>query len=285
MAGLPAMNQHGFRVFDVHHHAGSIDSYFGAAAQAATDPKASMLRDIEARLRFMDAWGIEHALLMPASGHAMTNGISDTRRSNDWVAEYRARRPDRFPAAVGSVAPQDGEVGVAEAERCLAELGMKGLVWHHRFQGCNINHPGMKPLLRVLARQGLPALVHIIAESTLESPWRLEVLADEHPDVTFVALDAFSTPHQSSWMQYIARRHANILFDTGVLASAGHDLDRFIAVAGADRLLFGSDHYSSPQVFHTPFALVEMLGADWTDSVRQQVLGGNAYRLFGLDAG
>lgn len=283
MPALPDLSAHGLPVFDVHHHAGSIDGYFGSAGPSdAGDPAVVMQRDIEARLRFMDAWGIEHALLMPASGQATTNGLDDIRRANDAVATYRACRPDRFPVAVGTVLPQDGEHAAREAERCLHELGMGGLVWHHRFQGCPINHPGMHALLRVLAAAGRPAMVHVIAESTLESPWRLEVLADEHPDVRFVALDAFSSPHQASWMQYIAGRHDNLWFDTGVLASAGHALEAFIARHGPGKLLFGSDYYSSPRVLNTPFALLELLAAEIDDTARRQILAGNARALFNV---
>lgn len=283
MNALPDCTNHGFRIFDVHHHAGSIDAYFGSTKKSTDDDPAKVRQlDVEARLRFMDAWGIEHALLMPASGHSTTNGISDTQRSNDWVAEYRSCRSDRFPIAVGSVAPQDGDAAVTELHRCIDQLGMKGMVWHHRFLGCTINHPGMKPLLKILELRRVPAMIHVIAESTLESPWRLEILADEFAQLNFVALDAFSSPAQASWMQYIAKRHDNIYFDTGVLASAAHGLEKFIEVAGADKLLFGTDHYSSPQLFNTPFALYELLAASLADTVKQDILGDNARRLFEL---
>jgi predicted TIM-barrel fold metal-dependent hydrolase len=277
---LPAL-RHDFRVLDIHHHVGSIAGYFGAAAEV-TDPKTAMAKDVDARLRFMDEWGIEQALLMPASGQPAVQGMSDIRRYNDYVVEYRIKHPDRFVLAAGCVNPQDGDAALRELERCTGELGMQAMAWHHRFQGCNINHPGMRALLRALAQRGLPALIHIIAESTLESPWRLEVLADEHPDVSFIALDAFSTPNQASWMQYIAKKHANIYFETGVLSSVAHGLDHFVQVAGHDRLLFGTDYYSSPKVMHTPFPLYELLASSLPDEAKRAVLGGNSRRLFRL---
>src|SRR5690606_28733289 len=160
---------------------------------------------------------------------------------------------------------------VEELKRCLEQLGMKAMVWHHRFHGCPINHPGMHPLLDELVQAQVPAMIHVIAESRLEAPWRLEVLADAHPGVTFIALDAFSSPGQASWMQYIAQRHDNILFDTGVLTSAAHGLDQFIRSASGDRLLFGSDYYSSPQVFETLYPLCEILALDVSDEVKAAV--------------
>src|ERR1700730_12656145 len=75
-----------FRMFDLHHHVGSLDMVAAAgAARAASDPK----EDARIRLAFMDQHNIEQALLMPANGYPTPNGIADTRRVNDAMAAYR----------------------------------------------------------------------------------------------------------------------------------------------------------------------------------------------------
>jgi hypothetical protein len=51
----------------------------------------------------------------------------------------------------------------------------------------------MWPFLERLAEHGGLAFVHIVADSAFEAPWRLEMLADAFPNLTFVALDAFSS--------------------------------------------------------------------------------------------
>lgn len=268
--------QHDFSVFDIHQHAGMRPD------SDESEPVFSIDRDVAARIAYMDFWRIEHAMLLPASGYSRPHGIDDTKRLNDSLAEYRDRNRDRFLAAAGVVSPRDGELAVEETRRCIEDLGMKAMVWHHRFDGCVINHAGMHPILREVARLGVPAMVHVICDSKLEAPWRLEVLAEKHPDVTFVALDAFSSPDHASWMQFIAWRSTNIIFDTGLLTSAGHSLDRFIEEVGAERLLFGTNFYSSAAVFETSFALQEVLALDITDEQKAQVLAGNAHRLFNV---
>ncbi|MBZ9772232.1 amidohydrolase family protein [Mesorhizobium sp. CO1-1-8] len=233
----------------------------------------------------MDFWGIEHALLLPASGYSRQRGIDDTKRVNDALATYRDRNPSRFVAAAGVVSPKEGDLGVDETRRCIVDLGMKAMVWHHRFDGSVINHIGMHPILEEMARHEVPAMVHIICDSKLESPWRLEDLAGQHPGVTFIALDAFCSPDHSSWMQLIARRNRNIIFDTGQLTSAGHNLPEFIEAIGADRLIFGTNFYSSePRVFDVPYPLQEVLALDIPDDQKASILGGRSRELFKISA-
>ncbi|CAO3363382.1 amidohydrolase family protein [Azospirillum palustre] len=272
-----------FQVFDLHHHVGSLD-IVGAKGGGARGGGAGggMAADAEQRIAFMDRHGIAQALLMPSNGYQAPNGIADTRRVNDSVAEYRDRWSDRFPAALATVSPLEGDAALDEIDRCIQVLGMKGIVWHHRFQGCAIDHPRMDALLERVRHHGVPAFIHIIGDSKLESPWKLEVLAERFRDVQFVALDAFSSPDFAHWMPHIARRHPNILFDTGVMVPVSHMIERFVREAGAHRLLLGTDFYSSPKLFSVPFPLLEILASDLTDGDCAEILGGNARRLLGL---
>lgn len=266
-----------FRVFDLHHHVGSLEIVSHGAAGAGT-----MEDDAAKRIAFMDAHGIEQALLMPSNGYQAPNGIADTRRVNDRIASYRDRWPDRFPAAVGTVSPLEGDGSISEIDRCITELGMRGIIWHHRFQGCAIDHPRMDALLERVQRHGVPAFIHIIGDSKLEAPWKLEILADRFPELTFVALDAFSSPDLAHWMPYLASKHPNIVFDTGVMVPVSHMLETFVARVGAERLLLGTDFYSSPKLFSHPFPLYEILASDLSDADCALALGGNARRLLGI---
>ena len=266
-----------FDVVDIHHHVGRLDA---VARSSGGGSAPSLEDDIAARLRYMDDHHIAEAVIMPANGYPAPNGLEDTKRVNDFVARYRDRRPDRFTAALGTVSPLEGDGALDEIDRCLTELGMKAIVWHHRFQGTVLDHPMMDAFLDRLKQHGVPAFVHIIADSTLESPWRLEILADRHPDLTFVALDGFSSPDQAHWMTYLASKHPNIIFDTGVMISVAHLVESFVARIGAHRLLLGTDFYSFPKLFNHPFPIYELLSSSLTDEECAAILGGNARALF-----
>ena len=269
-----------FRIFDLHHHVGTLDmvSRGGTPGARAGD----MADDARRRIAFMDAHHIVQALIMPANGYPAPNGLADTRRINDGIAAYRDRHIDRFPAALGTVSPLEGDGALDEIDRCIGELGMKGIVWHHRFQGAAVDHPMMDRLLARVEQHGAPAFVHIIADSTLESPWKLEMLADRHPGITFVALDGFSSPDHAHWMPYLASKHPNIVFDTGVMVPVAHLIEGFVQKIGPERLLLGTDFYSSPKLFSHPFPIYELLASDISDAACDSILGGNARRLLGL---
>jgi predicted TIM-barrel fold metal-dependent hydrolase len=268
-----------FRIFDLHHHVGSLDMVADAgAARAASGPE----EDARIRLEFMDRHNIEQALLMPANGYPTPDGLSDTKRVNDALAEYRDKHKTRFPAALGTVSPLEGDGSLDEIDRCITQLGMRGIVWHHRFQGTAIDHPRMYLLLDRVRVHKVPAFIHIIADSKLESPWKLEMIADRYPDVTFVALDGFSSPDHAHWMPYLASKHPNIVFDTGVMVPVSHMLENFVQKNGSHRLLLGTDFYSSPKLFSHPFPVYELLESDLSDDECANILGNNARKLLKL---
>jgi predicted TIM-barrel fold metal-dependent hydrolase len=278
-------------VFDIHHHIGSAGAFLAKQAESVTadaatnwydNAIASIPDDIARRLDFMDTHNIAGALAMPGMGFPTTRGYQDSRLVNDYVARYRDASPDRF-LACGTVNPLDGIQSVDEVDRCMSQLGMRALVWHHRFQATVLDHEMMDHYLERLREYGAPALIHIVCDSKLEAPWRLERLADRHPQTTFVALDAFSAPDHSQWMAYIAEKHHNILFETALMVSVTHMIENFVEKFGPERLILGTDCYSQ-RGFNHPYPLYELLASRLSDADLQWILGGNARRLLASNA-
>ncbi|WP_196073192.1 amidohydrolase family protein [Nakamurella alba] len=261
-------------VIDVHHHVAEIEGLVGArnTGTRAADP-------VDARIAYLDAHGIAGAIISPSSV-----GVHSTTapRLNDQAAAYRDLAPDRFLAALGTVDPLDVDAALTEIDRAVTELDVRGFTWHHHFQGTVINDPRMEPLFARLQEHRVPAFVHILAESFLEEPWRLQVLADKFPELDIVALDGFSSGPQAGQMPELARRCPNITFDTGVCISVAHGLDRFIDAVGPERLVFGSDFYSAPRMFALPFPLYELLNLGLDTDTLTKVLGGNIRTLLRL---
>ncbi|MGZ9130064.1 MAG: amidohydrolase family protein, partial [Candidatus Binatia bacterium] len=174
-------------VIDIHHHLGALN---GGSLQEGDGWQD---RDYANRVRIMDANGVNGAAILAATGYIQADGIKDTMRSNDVVAAYRQRDPKRFPIACGIVEPLHGARSLGELERMKRELALDGVVWHSRFQGVAVDHQLMRPLLKKVQELGLVPLIHTNAESNLEAVWRLERLALEFPDLTFISLDALTT--------------------------------------------------------------------------------------------
>jgi hypothetical protein len=229
----------------------------------------------------MEANGVTMAAILAATGYIQADGIKDTMRSNDTVAAYRQRDPKRFPVACGTVEPLHGARSLGELERMKHELHLEGVVWHNRFQGVAIDHQFMRPLLKKVSELGLVPLVHTNAESNMEAVWRLERLALEFPEITFVAMDALTTNVNSQLVLDIAKRTPNILFDTAHVRSSSY-VRQFVEMVGSRRLIFGSLFYSHPASYEHCATLEEVKGAQISQEDMANILALNARRLFGM---
>lgn len=84
------------------------------------------------RLREMDDNGMEMMLLSlnaPAVQGIPNAKVANelSRRANDYLAEQVAKRPDRFQA-LAALPMQDPELAARELERCVKQLGFKGVL-------------------------------------------------------------------------------------------------------------------------------------------------------------
>jgi len=262
-------------IFDIHHHLGSLT---GGSLQEGTGWEE---RDYNNRIRIMEANDVTRSAILAATGYIQADGIKDTMRSNDTVAAYRKRDPKRFPVACGTVEPLHGARSLGELERMKHELGLAGVVWHNRFQGVAVDHQLMRPLLKKVSELELVPLVHTNAESNMEAVWRLERLAVEYPEITFVSMDALTTNANSQLTLDIAKRTPNILFDTAHVRSSGY-VKSFVETVGSHRLVFGSLFYSNPPSYEHCATLAEVKGAKISDQDMANILSGNAMRLFKL---
>ena len=262
-------------IFDIHHHLGSLT---GGSLQEGDGWQE---RDYENRVRVMESNGVTACAILAATGYIQADGIKDTMRCNDAVAAYRARDPKRFRVACGTVEPLHGSRSLGELERMKHELRLDGVVWHNRFQGVAVDHPWMRPLLKKARDLGLVPLIHTNAESNMEAVWRLERLALEFPDLTFVAMDALTTNANSQLALDIARRRANILFDTAHVRSSAY-VRQFVETVGSHRLVVGSLFYSQPASYEHCAALQEITAAPIGAADRANILALNAKKLFNL---
>jgi uncharacterized protein len=265
-------------VFDIHQHLG--EAAVMGVSSADFDPAA----DFEQRRRMMDRFGIDRAAISPTSQYERPRGLEDTRAMNDRVANYRDRYSDRFPIGFGTVDPLQGmDNGIREIERMSASLGLQGVIWHHRMQGTWIADARMFGFLEAAGELGLVPLIHVISESTLESPWGLEVLAKKFPGLNFVALDPFTSPTQFQVMMMMAERVPNIYFDTAGIWLLGRFLEKWIKTIGSRRLIFGTDLITSPLSLNAPYVKIEIDDSvDLTEEDKANILWRNAAGLFSL---
>jgi aminocarboxymuconate-semialdehyde decarboxylase len=110
--------------------------------------RAPKLSSIEVRLKDMDRMGIDIQAVSPSPNQCCywaepAFGLELAHMVNDRLAEIAATWPDRF-VALGSVPLQDADMAVAELERCIRKLGMRGVEINPNVNGMELTDPRLK---------------------------------------------------------------------------------------------------------------------------------------------
>jgi predicted TIM-barrel fold metal-dependent hydrolase len=117
----------------------------------------------ETRLRLMDETGVDvQVLSLTTPGlHNLQAGPSAllARRTNDFIAEAVARRPDRFQGFAALPTPAPAEAP-RELERAVRQLGLKGAMLCGRTRHKHLDHPDFWPLFECAADLGVPLFIH-----------------------------------------------------------------------------------------------------------------------------
>lgn len=261
-----------YEIVDAHQHVGDMSNVL-SAGQLAFGPERTFEEDVSRRVAEMDARGIAWAVLQPNHGYLKPNGMGDTIQVNDTMARYKRCEPDRFRGVFGLVEPTHGERSLAEIDRCKHELELDGIAWHHRFQGCYIDNKWMWPILERMAEKHMAAIVHVNAESSLESAWRLQRLASDFPCVPFIAFDGLWTFERSGEIGFRASQTPNVIWDIGGPANY-LQLERWVERHGAENLCYSAGNNDQ--------ARQQVRSAEITCLQKEMIFGGNIKRALGL---
>ncbi len=267
-----------YEIVDAHQHVGGLgDALSRTGYPVGTD--RDVASDVALRTAAMDGAGVDWAVLQPSHGYLKADGILDTMRLNDRMMQYKQLAPSRFRAVLGTVEPMHGERSLPEIDRCK-QMGLDGIAWHHRFQGCFIDSPWMWPILERMQENGLVPLIHVNVESSLESHWRLQRLARDFPDMTFIAMDGLWSYERCRNVLYTASDTPNIVWDFGgpVLSTS---IEEWIAHNGSQTVCFSADLAYGGNG-ERPKLLDAILGARIDEADRANVIGGNMRRAFGI---
>ena len=107
--------------------------------------RAAKLSTIEVRLQDMDRMGIDIQAVSPAPNQTYywtepDFGRELARLVNDRIAEIAATWPERF-VGLGTVPLQNVDLAVAELERCVKKLGLRGVEINPSVNGMDLTDP------------------------------------------------------------------------------------------------------------------------------------------------
>jgi aminocarboxymuconate-semialdehyde decarboxylase len=276
------------------------------------------LTSIETRLADMDRMGIDIQAVSPAPNQVIywsepEVGVELARMVNDRLAEIVATWPDRF-VGLGTVPLQNVDLAVAELERCVKQLGLRGVEIVPNVNGMDLTDPRLN-LEKFFARAealGIVLFMHPLGFTQAErlrdhyfnnvigNPMETTIAAshlifdgvmDRHPKLKVVL------PHAGGFLaHYWARmdhaHHARpdcrtvikkppssylkkMYFDT--IAFDPRMLRQMVDQYGADHVLLGTD-YPYDMAEDDPLGLIAKIPR-LARAERELIEGGNAARL------
>ncbi len=271
--------------------------------------------DVQVKLAAMDASGIAMTALSindPGPEWFGAAGPSVAEMLNDFIAGIVAAHPTRFFGLC--VLPlQDMRASLAELDRSVEKLGMKGILLYTNLAGRFPDEPEFRPLFARAVELDVPILLHPSKPVTTELVKAYEMtsslgnmfdntialtriimsgLLDEFPTLRLVCPHLGGTlpyivgrlDHQTQVLKrgptYLTRSPSEYL--KGIWLDVVSPLPLAIKFAhdfmGADRLLFSSDH---PWV--EPAVIVESVtAAGLSADDQEKIFSGNARKLFRL---
>jgi len=299
----------------------------GLAAERTADGKTLLRRDgytvmwtradmfdIGHRLREMDRKGIDIRILSLSTPNVYYWGAAEqvaiARQVNDALARLARAHSDRF-VGLASLPLADPEAALAELERAIGELGMKGVIIGSNVDGMAMNDARMEPVWARINALRLPVFEHPMFPKNTEGlgefelPLRVGLIFDttlaatrmiyggvfeRYPDFPYIMghtggalltiLERLDNGYKlfPDCRKFISRPPSEfakaLYYDTCAFYAPA--LKMAIESVGTSQLLFGTDDpFIDADTKH-----VERLALAPADQAA--ILGGNAARLFGL---
>lgn len=221
---------------------------------------------------FMDSVGMTQAVVLSHDGL-----FNATTEANDDLATFVRHYPNRL-IGFGTVTPRDPNA-VAEAERMVGELGLRGLKLHPWLQGFSMHETSLDPICEVIADAGGVLLSHD-GTPPYATPSQIAALARRHPRLPVVL--GHGGLHDM-WREALALTQETDNLYVCLCGTPPYAARRILAEAPAYKVLFGTDAGLSDRASQD-FAVARVREIDgWGVTVAQRhaMLVDNPARLLG----
>jgi len=278
------------------------------------------LTDVAVRLADMDRCGVDIQAISPAPAHYNYDKEPGLARDaarivNDRIAEICGQHPDRF-VGMGTLPFQNPDMAVAELERCVKQLGLRGIEISTNIAGKDLTRAGLEKFFARCEELGVLIFMHPIGTTAsermrdhyfintighpLESALAVGYLVhdgylERYPGLKICIAHGggyipgywgrFDHPwkYRDDCRVNIKRPPSEYIkklyFDTVVFDR--HQLASMVSQWGADHVIMGTD-YPYDMAEPDPVGFVDSTGG-LSAAQRAAIKGGNAAALLGLD--
>lgn len=278
-------------------------------------------RDLAVRVAMLDAMGIDLQVYSMTTPGMHVESPAVAARLASLVNDEFAAGADRFPGrfdALATLPLNDPPVAVREFERACGPLGLRGAMLFSNINGVGLDDARFYPLYERADALGAVLYIHPthpLGVEAMQEYWLMPLVGFLFDTTLAASKLIFSgtverfpriqwvLAHLGGAIPYLSerldrgfraftecRRHiqrppseylkSHFYFDTVNFDPAA--LQLAIAFAGADRLLAGSDY--AHQIGSPKLMLESISGLPIPSADRDNILGGNAARLFHLDS-
>jgi aminocarboxymuconate-semialdehyde decarboxylase len=127
----------------------------------------------EERLADMDSLGVDVHVVSPYVGFYNYHldakiALATSRATNDEISSMTKTWPERF-AGLGTLPMQDVKAAITELERCMTQIGLKGVEINDHVNGRTLEEPEFRPFWKAAEQLGALVFFHQGGE-TLVSP-------------------------------------------------------------------------------------------------------------------
>lgn len=267
------------------------------------DPQSVLNGSVERLVEEMDEAGIDKTVILAVDGYLKYRSKLDFKVYNDYVADIVENYSDKIIGFAG-IDPRRGIEAIVELERCIEELGLKGV----KFWTLTGFYPDSKEyydFYRKVEEFNVPILAHTGLGPRYTylkycQPIYIDTVAVDFPNINFI-MAHMGNPFTDQAFA-VAAKNPNVYLDISAWESVfKHVPGIFVQMlqnarmtCGIEKILFGSDwplftHIVSQSEWvqgiknlNVPEPLKQMGVQPFTEEEKKAILGNNAKKLLGI---